>query len=493
MDIPKILEKKLEKPVAVFGGGVSGQAVAEFLRGNGFSAKIYDRGGADGAGTRFDMAEAAGHDLVVHSPGFPREHPWKDVARRAGLLSLCEPDFAALFWQGALPPLRRLPDETETAFFARADNRLGLTAVTGTNGKTTLTEFLAFALRRVGKDSLAVGNNGVPMTRMLDHATATSFRPVCEISSFQAEELRYFSPRCVLWTNFDEDHIDRHGSVENYFRAKFRLVECLTRLRLVVGDFPQEDAPDVRAVLARRVLIVGESVAAAAARFGVALPAWTQVATREEVAESVPADSIFSTFPQQENYALARRFWLANGLREKDLTEAAKAFPAREHRLAKVREVRGLVPAGADADAAPRVEFWDDSKGTNFHAVLAALETFRGKKIFWIGGGLGKGGDVAGFAEKLGEKIERAFLIGATARELCAAFAEIGVPAECCPLLQSAVAAAARAAFDAGTDAIVLFSPGFASFDMFSGYAERGERFVQCVGQIEVPNTPSRE
>lgn len=491
MDIPKILEKKLGKPVAVFGGGVSGKAVAEFLRGNGFSAKIYDRNAGDGAGTRFDMAEAAEHDLVVCSPGFSQNHPWKEVARRAGLLCLCEPDFAALFWQGTLPAVKRLAGETQEAFLARADNRLGLTAVTGTNGKTTLTEFLAFALRRIGKDSLAVGNNGVPMSRMLSHATATSFRPVCEISSFQAEELRYFSPRCVLWTNFDEDHIDRHGSVENYFRAKFRLVECQQRLRLVVGDFPQEDDPDVRAVLARRLLIVGESVAAAAARFGIALPEWTQIATRAEAEETVPAGSIFATFPQLENYAIARRFWLANGFREKDLISAALAFPAREHRLAKVREIRGNVPAGADssspadADAAPRVEFWDDSKGTNFHAVLAALETFRGKKIFWIGGGLGKGGDIAGFAKRVGEKIERAFLIGKTAPELCAAFASDGVPAERCALLQSAVAAAARAAQAAGTDAVVLFSPGFASFDMFSGYAERGLRFVQCVEQIE--------
>lgn len=475
MDIPKILEKKLEKPVAVFGGGVSGRAAADFLRGNGFSAKIYDK---RDAGTRFDMAEAAEHDLVVCSPGFPRNHPWKEVARRAGLLCLCEPDFAALFWQGALPPMKRLDGESAEAFLARADSRLGLTAVTGTNGKTTLTEFLAFALRRIGKDSLAVGNNGVPMSGMLAHSTASSFRPVCEISSFQAEELRYFSPRCVLWTNFDEDHLDRHGSPENYFRAKFRLVECLQRLRLVAGDFPREDDPDVRALLARRILIVGESVVAAAARFGIALPEWTQVATRAEVADVVPSDSVFATFPQQENYALARRFWLSSGFREKDLIAAARAFPPREHRLTKVRALGGN-------DGAPSVEFWDDSKGTNFHAVLAALETFPGKKIFWIGGGLGKGGDIAGFAKKIGAKIERAFLIGETAETLRAAFAADGVPAEIYPLLQNAVAASARMAAGAGTDAVVLFSPGFASFDMFSGYAERGLRFTQCVEQLE--------
>lgn len=476
MDIPGILEKKLDKPVAIFGGGISGNAVAEFLRENGFSSRIYDRK-TEGAGTRFDMAEAAGHDLVVCSPGFPQNHPWKEVARRAGLLCLCEPDFAALFWQGSLPPIKRLPGETPAAFLARADNRLGLTAVTGTNGKTTLTEFLAFALRRIGKDSLAVGNNGVPMSKMLSHSTAASFRPVCEISSFQAEELRYFSPRCVLWTNIDEDHIDRHGSLENYFRAKYRLVECLLRLRLVVGDFPQADNPDTQAVFARRTLIVGESVASAAKRFGVELPEWTQIATRAEVAGIVPEKSIFATFPQSENYAIARRFWLSSGFREKDLVAAAEAFPARAHRLAKVRTIGG-------ENGAPKVEFWDDSKGTNFHAALAALKTFSGKKVFWIGGGLSKGGDIAGFAATIGQHIERAFLIGQTAAELQRAFAENGVPADRFSLLQGAVAASARAALAAGTDAVVLFSPGFASFDMFSGYAERGARFEQCVSEI---------
>lgn len=478
MDIPVVLEKKLQKPVAIFGAGVSGRAVADFLRENGFSSKIYDRK-AEGAGTRFDMAEAGDHDLAVFSPGFPRNHPWREVAQRAGLLCLCEPDFAALFWQGVLPPIKRLPGETQPAFLARADARLGLTAVTGTNGKTTLTEFLAFALRRIGKDSLAVGNNGVPMSKMLSRTTAASFRPVCEISSFQAEDMRYFSPRTVLWTNVDEDHIDRHGSFENYFRAKFRLVECLLRLRLVVGDFPREDDPDTQAVLARRALIIGESVAEVARRFGVALPPWTQVATRAEVADRVPAKSIFATFPQSENYAIARRFWLANGFREKDLIAAAEAFPSRAHRLTRVKTFGGK-------DGAPSVEFWDDSKGTNFHATLAALETFRGKKIFWIGGGLGKGGDIVGFAKKVAAQVSGAFLIGATAGELKKAFDEQGVPAGRFPLLQGAVAASAKAAAAARTDAVVLFSPGFASFDMFSGYAERGARFEQCVAQVEI-------
>lgn len=478
MDIPVILENKLQKPVAIFGAGISGRAVAEFLQENGFSSKIYDKT-ALGAGTRFDMAEAGEHDLVVCSPGFPREHPWKEVARRAGLLCLAEPDFAALFWQGSLPPMKRLAGESQAAFLARIDNRLGLTAVTGTNGKTTLTEFLAFALRRIGKDSLAVGNNGVPMSKMLSHTTATSFRPICEISSFQAEELRYFSPRAVLWTNIDEDHLDRHGTLENYFRAKYRLTECLERLRLVVGDFPREDDPDTQTVLSRRLLIVGESVIATATRFGVAFPPWTQVATRAEVAGIVPQRSIFATFPQSENYAIARRFWLSCGFREKDLIAAAEAFPARAHRLVKVRTIGG-------ENGAPAIEFWDDSKGTNFHATLAALETFAGKKIFWIGGGSGKGGDIAGFARKVAARVERAFLIGATAEVLRSAFAECGVPAERFSLLQGAVAASAREAAKLCENAVVLFSPGFASFDMFSGYAERGARFEHCVTRIEI-------
>ena len=472
---PKILEKKLARPVAILGAGVSGNAVKKFLAGLGIESALYDAGGLAGTIPQFGDAEAATHDLCIYSPGFAQNHPWMQAARRAGALCLTEIDFAAVFLQGSAAPLKRLADENAEAFIARAQRRFSLVAITGTNGKTTLTEFLSFAHKKAGRDSAAVGNNGIPMTTLLDADASSGALPICEVSSFQAEDLHYFSPRAVLWTNFDEDHINRHGSLEKYFRAKFRLIEQQESLRLLIGDFPDRADPALREILALRICIVGESVAEAAKKFGIALPPHTQIATRAEVRENVPAGSIFETFPQMENYALARRYWLACGLPLRELENAALAFKPCAHRLTKV----------AETGNAPEIEFWNDSKGTNFHSVMAALASFRDLPIYWIGGGQSKGGDINNFVNNVAVQVKEAFLIGETAAEMNAQFLQQNVPSTICTSLGTAVLSAFKAAAKSqGGRAIVLFSPGFASFDMFKSYSDRGAQFVQIVNNI---------
>lgn len=426
------------KNYAVFGGGASGKAVFRWCEENGVPATIYDSSGVGGAREDFTDADARRHDAVIYSPGFPPDHPWLETALAAKCLCAGEPDFAAAQWQ----------------------ERFGfeITAVTGTNGKTTLTEFLAFAHREAGRCSAAVGNNGTPfMTLLFRDAPKVDF-PICEISSFQAERMEYFSPKNILWTNLDEDHLDRHKTFENYFRAKFRLVELQSR-REMPG-----------------VCVVGESVAAAARRLGIRLPATVQVATREEVRGTIPAGSIFNTFPQSENYAIAKRYWLANGFPLEELESAARKFAPKAHRLSRC----GVVSVGET-----RIEFWNDSKGTNFHAVYAALETFPQVPVFWIGGGLGKGGDLAAFCRRLAPKIVSASLIGATAPELLNFFAETKTPAQRFGTLEEAVCNAFSGAREVrGGRAVVLFSPGFASFDMFKSYGERGKIFETFVGSL---------
>lgn len=420
MEIPKIIASRVSRPVAVFGHGVSGLAVRDLLRRNGVDSVVYDAKGGEGVLTEFGETEARRHALVVYSPGFPQNHPWLVAARREDALCLGEIDLASLFWKGPV------------------------VAVTGTNGKTTITEFLAFAFKRLGKDAVAVGNVGYPFSRIHESAANRTPLAVCEVSSFQAEDLRHFSPTAVLWTNFDEDHLDRHPSLEAYFRAKFKLIDRLSGRRLVVG----------------------ESVVAAARRFGMELPAYTEVATRAEVEGLVP-EGVFSTYPQRENYAIVRRYWLAEGLPVRALDEAARVFTPVRHRLGRVATVGG-------------VEFWNDSKGTNFHAVLGALPEFR-RPVHWIGGGKCKGGDVRGFAEKLVPYVCSGYLIGETAPELAEVLADKGRSARVCKTLGEAVNAAFRDASSAADGAVVLFSPGFSSFDMFKSYAERGIAFEQAV------------
>ncbi len=429
MELPKVIASRVARPVAVFGLGVSGLAVRDLLAKHGVASVVYDARGGEGALTEFGEAEARRHSLVVYSPGFPPNHPWLVAARREDALCLGEIDLAALFWKGPV------------------------VAVTGTNGKTTITEFLAFAFKRLGKDAVAVGNVGYPFSRIHESAANRTPLAVCEVSSFQAEDIRHFSPAAVLWTNFDEDHLDRHPGLESYFRAKFKLVDRLAGRRLVVG----------------------ESVVEAAKRFCMELPAYTEVATRAEVEGLVP-EGVFNTWPQRENYAIVRRYWLAEGLPLRALDEAARVFTPVRHRLGKVATLG-------------EVEFWNDSKGTNFHAVLGALPEFK-RPVHWIGGGKCKGGDIRGFAEKVAPHVAAGYLIGETAPELAEVLAEKGRPVRVCKTLAEAVAAAHKAASADPAGAAVLFSPGFSSFDMFKSYAERGIAFEQAVFALRGAGSP---
>jgi UDP-N-acetylmuramoylalanine--D-glutamate ligase len=420
MSIPESIAERVRRPVAVLGFGVSGQAAAALLRNHGCGVEAYDERPGEGVRGKFGPEEARRHDLVVYSPGFRQEHPWLQTARAAGALCLGELDFASLFWRGTL------------------------VTVTGTNGKTTLTEFLATALRRQGVGAVAAGNIGHPLSR-LDELGATEERvAVCEVSSFQAEGLHFLRPHALLWTNFDEDHLDRYATTRDYFAAKWALVERL----------------------ARPCLLVGESVAKAAAEFGFKLPNYAVVVKREGYEKVIPKESIFAAYPQAENYLLARCYWELEGNPLDVLEETARAFSTRRHRLARVAEVDGVV-------------FWNDSKGTNFHATLAALETFTGP-VIWIGGGKSKGGDIEGFAGRVAGRVREAFLIGETAGVLGTVFHQRGVPAAGCESLREAVERAHQAGRQSAP-CTVLFSPGFSSFDMFHDYAERGLAFEQAV------------
>lgn len=401
-------------PVAVLGCGVSGQGAGALLRSRGAWVNFFDERGGNGVSADFDQRAAEAHDLVVYSPGFPPDHPWLARARAAGARVLGELDFASIYWPGAV------------------------VAVTGTNGKTTLTEFLVHALTRAGADAFAAGNVGRPLSRFFEDGCHTGVA-VCEVSSFQAESLESLSPQAVLWTNFAEDHLERHGSMERYFAAKWRLVE---RLR-------------------RPCLLVGASVAEWAERLGYDLPGHT-VVVDERLAP--PPDSVFASGPQRENYAIAWAYWERERHDPAILEAAARDFTLSPHRLQFVAERAGT-------------RCWDDSKATNFAAAEAALASMQGP-VLWIAGGKDKGGDLNAFAARVAPRVNAAFLMGETACALGRALSTHGVPTRTFASLEEAVAAAA---IEAKPGANILLSPGFASLDQFSGYAERGERFARAV------------
>lgn len=423
LSAPHFLALLLDKPVAILGGGVSGRAVAGLLEKAGGRSIVYDERAEAGDLTRFTPREAAGHKLVVFSPGFSIEHSWLQVAAGAGCVCLCELDFASLFWRGRV------------------------LAVTGTNGKTTLTEFLTHALRHAGRKAWATGNIGFSFSQLAleTEGGAAEDIAVCEVSSFQAEPLWHFQADGVLWTNFAEDHLERHPGLSAYYAAKNELLWRAPKARVVVGS----------------------SVSRHANALGFRLPEGSRIATEGQASDPRLSGTVFEGYPQRENFILAKAWWGREGLPCDLLYEAASSFRLGRHRLAAVRAIRG-------------VTYWNDSKATNFHAVEAALKRFE-RPVLLIAGGKAKGGDLAAFVERISPGVKHLLLIGATKAVLAEACRQRRVQHTLCDTLDEAVLRASELATDGDN---VLLSPGFASFDMFRGYDHRGEVFEQLVNSL---------
>ncbi|MEO0054225.1 MAG: hypothetical protein RLZZ50_172 [Verrucomicrobiota bacterium] len=420
---PDFIRSLLSRQVAVLGAGVSGRALTNLVRELGAEVSLYDASGADGAGRTFAAADAERHGLVLYSPGFAPTHPWLSLARTCGALCLGELDFAALFWRGSI------------------------VAITGTNGKTTTTEFLTHALSAAGRDATATGNIGFPLSQLVVDrgGGGPDSIAVCEVSSFQSETFRHFRADSVIWTNLAEDHLERHGTMEGYFAAKWRLLE-----RCIGGH-----------------VHVGSSVRRHAELFGQTLPAESCVPTEGEPGDILLQGTLFADYPQRENFLLVAAWWRAAGLRESILYSAARTFAPARHRLERVGEALGAT-------------WWNDSKATNFHAAEAALASFQ-SPVLLLAGGKSKGGDIAGFVRRIAPRVRHVALIGETRHTLAAACSQAGLAHTVCEDLASAVGVLARIVLPGEQ---VLLSPGFASLDQFASYAERGDQFVNLVRKL---------
>lgn len=416
MALPQKLLAVTDVPVAILGYGVTGQGVEKLCKEHNIAYVVYDQR-VPGCVADFTQNLAKKHKLVVYSPSFHPGHPWVKIAQGAGCWCLCELDLAYLFWQGPI------------------------VAVTGTNGKSTLTAFLAHAYNSIGIEAVALGNIGYGFSEAASLEDNLPKMAICEVSSYQSETLQLLRPEAVIWTSFTEDHLNYHQTLENYFKAKWRLVEMLDEGSIFAT--PQ--------------------VGTFAELYGCVKPKrWVCASSATFRGEYVRP---FTTYPQRDNYALLCAYWEGQGLPQKALQRAAKDFALSRHRLQCIATLRG-------------VDFWDDSKATNFAAVDAALRSFQGRRVYWIGGGQEKGFDQNILVDILINKIEKAFLVGETGPELCVSLLAKGVDAILCNTLAEAVRAAYHKAFD-GVQ--VVLSPGFASFDQFESYSHRGKCFEASV------------
>ena len=351
-----------------------------------------------------------GVDLLVKSPGVPPAAPLAAAARERGVT----------VWS-----------EVELGFRLLANPILG---VTGTNGKTTTSELLGDIFRAAGKDVAVAGNVGRPLTG-LDGALGEGAWIVCELSSFQLEDVDTFRPHIAILLNLAPDHLDRHETFEDYRAAKLRI-------------FENQTAEDVAVVPRGFGTIPGE-----ARRIEFSLE------------DELPTEPSIPGEHNRENAAAATVAARAAGIADDVIAAALSAFAGVPHRLELVREVAG-------------VRFVNDSKATNPEAAERALSAYP-PGIRLILGGSRKGIPFARLAKRAAASgVAQAYLIGDSADEIAEALAAEGVRFTYSRDLPTAVKDAFR---DADPGEVVLLSPACASYDQFRDFEERGERFRELV------------
>ncbi|MEJ7714243.1 MAG: UDP-N-acetylmuramoyl-L-alanine--D-glutamate ligase [Thermoleophilaceae bacterium] len=365
---------------------------------------------------------------VVKSPGVPWSAPVIVAASERGLEVTGELELA---W-------RLLPGNP-------------FVAVTGTNGKTTTVELLGAIWRAAGRAVEVAGNVGRPVAALVG-AVEPATTVVCEASSFQLEDTSAFAPEAAVLLNVEEDHLDRHGTVEAYTAAKLRA-------------FARQDT-DAVAVAPEGCRLPGgaERITFGSPRSDMAVVDG-QLRWRGEPLMAV-ADLSLRGAHNVENAMGAAAVALACGIPAAAVVGALSSFGGVPHRLEEVAERDGVL-------------YVNDSKATNPASAARGIEAFRGGVHVILGGSL-KGGDFRRLRAPLAERVRAAYLIGPAAETLAADLTG-AAPLVRAQSLQDAVA---QASIAARPGEVVLLSPACASFDAFQDYEHRGQRFKELVAGL---------
>jgi len=437
--------------VALFGLGGSGLATARALIAGGAEVAAWDDGEASRAKANIALvdlrdADWSRFDALLLSPGVPLTHPkphWTvDKAHAAGIEVIGDIE---LF---ARERAARAPDAP-------------LVAITGTNGKSTTTALIAHILARAGRDVQLGGNIGVPVLDLEPPAEGRVH--VIECSTFQIDLAPSLKPSVGLLINLTPDHLDRHGTMENYAAIKERLAAASDTALVGLDD------DYCRAIAARlRAKLVG--ISAALSKSADVYVDDHRVFVRGETAPSIDlriAPTLRGAHNGQ-NAAFAFAASRALGLDVETIARGLESFPGLAHRMEQIRRIGATL-------------FVNDSKATNADAAEKALLSFH--DIFWILGGKAKEGGVEPL-RPLFARVRKAYLIGAASEDFARTL-DGAVAYERCGTLDKAVVAAARdAAASGAAEPVVLLAPACASYDQFANFEARGDAFRRLVGEL---------
>ena len=416
-------------PYLILGLARSGRAAAAALLARGETVLGADRDGTRAlAGVELVDGLAALERVrcVIKSPGVPREDAVVAGARSRGIFLMGELELA---W-------RLLAQE--------------FVAVTGTNGKTTTVELLGAIHRAAGLGVAVAGNVGRAASGLVG-ALAPSDVVVCEVSSFQLEDVVEFAPDAAALLNIAPDHLDRHGNMADYVAAKLRLFA--------------HQGPDAVAVLPAG----GPGAPGEAARVTFGSAADADLRDDGELLRwrgeplIAGAEIRLRGLHNRENAMAAAAVALARGIPAGAVAQALATFPGVAHRLEEVATVGGVL-------------YVNDSKATNTASTLVALRAFEPGSVHLILGGRGPGQDFGALREEVAVRARAVYVIGEEAPAIAAALS--GQRPVDCGTLERAVGAARSAA---APGEVVLLSPACKSFDQFRDFEARGEAFKTLV------------
>lgn len=430
------------KHIAILGAGRSGRAAAMLALREGARVSAWDVAGMEafadmpgGVERHPDSTPEQGSevvsDILVVSPGIDTTGLYVTAFSRNAGEVIGEVELAARYYKGAV------------------------VGITGTNGKTTTTELVARILSHAGFGGTPCGNYGTPFAEVVLQ-TNPSATVALELSSFQLETIQSLHPVVAIWLNFAPDHMDRYPTVESYRAAKLRIFENMT----------SEDTAVVRC---------GETLPRIAAKI-------VTFSTTDPEAEwfsnghlifhggetwlDLDHDTSLRGLHNAENTMAALAACKCLGIAAAGMREALRGYSPPPHRCELIRTLDG-------------VEYLNDSKATNLHALESALRS-QTRPVVLIAGGKDKGLDYAPVVPLLREKALATVTFGQIARPLAALFEE-AVPSQSVSTLADAVTAA-RSLAPRGSS--ILLSPGTSSFDQFSGYEQRGNTFRDIVDQL---------
>ncbi len=408
----------------VIGLGKSGFAAAKFLRTKKARVKVTELKDTPVLRKRAKILTSMGVEvelgahtpdfyrnasIYIISPGVPKDNPVVQYVREENLPLISEVELGWMF-----TPCK-------------------IIAITGTNGKTSVSTFSYKVLKKAGFRVFLAGNIGIPFTEIVDKLSPDDI-VVLEVSSFQLEDIMYFHPFIAVLTNISGDHLDRYPSLDEYLRAKLNIFKNQTRDDFAVLDLKQREI--------------------------------------KRYVSKIPSTIIDVSQLDINDLDLNKRFVLAIvqilGVDEKVAIRELNKLRNLKHRMELVAEIN-------------KIKFINDSKATNPHATLWALENIN-SEIILIAGGRDKNMDFGIVKEKIAEKVKALILIG-EAREKIST--ELGGFVEVVKYADDLKQAVDISCNLAKSGDCILLSPMCASFDMFRNYEHRGEEFKRIVRELE--------